>query len=270
MTGQAPLRAATATGTAPVEAESRTAVEKACGLLAAFRHDPDGIVGVSELARRSGLSKSTPFRQLTILERAAMVERVGRGYRIGRSLKALARGALEHQHATLGAELMPYLTEAFEHTRQTVQLGVLDGADIVFLATIRGHHTLATPNNLHLRLPASTTAAGKLLLTHRGATLPPAGGAQPFNKADPASHRSVLRPAGIPQVLRDTVAFDLGDTDKAVWCVAAPVLASHGQPVASLSICAHSGTPLSAAANILVHISRVASRQLQSARTRIR
>lgn len=253
MTGLAPPRAAAATGTAPVDAESRTAVEKACGLLAAFRHDPDGIVGVSELARRSGLTKSTAFRQLTILERAAMVERVGRGYRIGRSLKALARGALEHQHATLVAELMPYLTEAFEHTRQTVQLSVLDGDDIVFLATIRGHHTLATPNTLHLRLPASTTAAGKLLLTHRGTPVPPAGGAQLFGKADPAS-----------------VAFDMGDTDKAVWCVAAPVLASHGQPVASLSICAHSGTPLSAAANILVHIARVASRQLQSARTRIR
>lgn len=264
MTGPAPpptdaeahsvaVRAPAATGAAPADADSRTAVEKACGLLAAFRHTPDGVVGVSELARRSGLTKSTAFRQLTILERTAMVERVGRGYRIGRSLKALARGALEHQHATLVAELMPYLTEAFEHTRQTVQLSVLDGDDIVFLATLRGHHTLATPSSLHLRLPAATTAAGKLLLAHRGTPVLPTGDARLVGKADPAS-----------------VVFDMGDTDKAVWCVAAPVAASHGQPVASLSICARSGTSLSAAANILFHISRVASRQLQTARARVR
>ncbi len=238
-------RVRAATGTAPIETEGRTAVEKACVLLSAFSHHPDGVIGVSELARRSGLTKSTAFRQLNILERAAMVERVGRGYRIGRGIKALAHGAIEHEHTTLIAELTPYLVEAFEHARQTVQLGVLDGDDIVFLATIRGHHTLATPNHPRLRLPAHTTAGGRLLLAYRGTPLPAVGTAH------------LLR--------RQSVAFDIGDTDTRVCCVAAAITtSSYGPPLASISICAPTGTSLAAAANILIHISRVASRHLKA------
>ena len=234
------------------DTDSRTAVEKACVLLSAFNHQPGSVVGVSELARRSGLTKSTAFRQLTILERADMVERVGRGYRIGRTLRTLAGSAVEYEHSPLTAELLPYLVEIFEHTRHTVQLGVLDGSDIVFLTTVRGHHTLATPTHPRLRLPARTTAAGKVLLAYRGIDA-----ATPDIAAPIASGRST-------EIRRQPVAYDIGETNKAVCCVAAPITTGDGPPTAAISICAPNGTPLRGAANVLIRISRVASRRLQT------
>ena len=48
--------------------DSRTAVDKALAILRAFGDEAGSGVGVSELARRTDLSKSTAFRLLGILE----------------------------------------------------------------------------------------------------------------------------------------------------------------------------------------------------------
>ena len=48
--------------------DSRTAVDKAMALLNSFREEALTGVGVSELARRSNMSKSTAFRVLSMLQ----------------------------------------------------------------------------------------------------------------------------------------------------------------------------------------------------------
>lgn len=63
--------------------DDRAAIDKAFSLLVAFGSDAATGLGVSELARRTRLSKSTAFRVLGMLERNAMVERVGKNYRLG-------------------------------------------------------------------------------------------------------------------------------------------------------------------------------------------
>jgi IclR helix-turn-helix domain len=57
--------------------DDRAAVDKAFSLLVAFGDEASTGVGVSELARRASLSKSTAYRVLGMLERNAMVERIG-------------------------------------------------------------------------------------------------------------------------------------------------------------------------------------------------
>jgi IclR family transcriptional regulator, KDG regulon repressor len=57
--------------------DDRAAIDKAICLLSALGEYGGWGLGVSELARRSQLSKSTAFRVLGMLERNAMVERVG-------------------------------------------------------------------------------------------------------------------------------------------------------------------------------------------------
>ena len=56
--------------------DDRAAVDKAFSLLVAFGAEASTGVGVSELARRASLSKSTAYRVLGMLERNAMVERI--------------------------------------------------------------------------------------------------------------------------------------------------------------------------------------------------
>jgi DNA-binding IclR family transcriptional regulator len=253
--------------TVAVDRESLTAVEKACVLLSAFARHSDRVVGVSELARIAGLTKSTTFRQLCILERAAMVERSGRGYRIGRSLRALARGVMDSEHIKLAHALMPYLVEAFETTRQTVQLSVLDETDIIYLGTIRGHRTLPVPSNSGRRIPALRTASGKLLLAYRA--VPPSIVTDPRPRsATVFLHTSTPSQAELAAIRRRGIAFDTGNTTEGTCCVAAPITANTGEALAAISICAPCGTNLNSIANVLERIAHAASvhlRQLTAA-----
>ncbi len=251
------------TQTAGGDRDTRTAVEKACVLLSAFERYFDRAVGVSELARSAGLTKSTTFRQLCILERAAMVERSGRGYRIGRSLRALARGVTDREHVRLADTLMPYLVEAFEITRQTVQLGVLDGTDIIYLRTVRGHRTLQAPSNLDGRIPAQRTAGGKLLLAYLAAPAPSIVTVPRPQNAAMFEHMPSPVQADLFEIRRRGIAFDRGCTTVGACCVAAPITAATGEPLAALSICAPCGTNLDAIANVLERIARTASLHLR-------
>lgn len=243
---------------------TRSAVEKACILLSAFGRYSDRTVGVSELARSAGLTKSTTFRQLSILERAAMVERSGRGYRIGRSLRALARGVIDMEHSKLADALVPYLIEAYEITRQTTQLGVLDETDIIYLRTIRGHRTLPAPSNMDGRIPAQQTAAGKLLLAYRAASALRMVTDPRVQNGTLFTHKSSSPfQAELAEIRRRALAFDRGSTTVGVWCVAAPITAATGVPLAAMSICTPCDTNLDAIANVLGRIAGAASSHLR-------
>lgn len=63
--------------------DDRAAIDKAFSLLVAFGDQASSGLGVSELARRTNLSKSTAYRVLGMLERNDMVERIGTAYRLG-------------------------------------------------------------------------------------------------------------------------------------------------------------------------------------------
>ena len=71
--------------TAPVQTsrDGRTAVDKALSLLLSFGLEGCDGLGVSELARRADMSKSTAFRLLGMLQRNGVVERIGSSYRLG-------------------------------------------------------------------------------------------------------------------------------------------------------------------------------------------
>ena len=64
--------------TMTTERDDRAAIDKAFSLLTCFGEQAASGVGVSELARRASLSKSTAFRVLQLLERNGVVERIGR------------------------------------------------------------------------------------------------------------------------------------------------------------------------------------------------
>ena len=84
--------------------DQRTAVDKAMSLLNAFGDDALLGVGVSELARRADLSKSTAFRLLTMLQNNGAVERAIR--------RAAASSANMSSDSTLARLSVPSATAA--------------------------------------------------------------------------------------------------------------------------------------------------------------
>ena len=107
--------------------DDRTAVDKAMSLLNAFGNDSMVGVGVSELARRADLSKSTAFRLLGMLQRNGAVERAGNAYRLGKMIQDLGTTQESALHGRMRDALTPYLADLYELTKQTVHLAVLQG-----------------------------------------------------------------------------------------------------------------------------------------------
>lgn len=224
--------------------DDRAAIDKAFSLLVAFGGEAATGLGVSELARRTSLSKSTAFRVLGMLERNAMVERVGKNYRLGARLHDLGRAVYAPGHDRLRDVLLPYLTELFEMTRHTVHLATLHGTDVVYLAKLYGHRTAAAPSRIGGRLPASCTGVGKVLLAYDPDAAATALAA-PLHQLTPRSIvDSAALSAELERIRHEGVATDQEESRMGMHCIAAPVLARNGRPLAAMSVSTPRGTDL--------------------------
>jgi IclR family KDG regulon transcriptional repressor len=234
--------------------DDRAAIDKAFSLLVAFGGDASTGLGVSELARRTSLSKSTAFRVLGMLERNAMVERVGKNYRLGSRLHELGREVYAPGQDRLRDVLLPYLTELFEMTRQTVHLATLHGTDVLYLAKLYGHRTVTAPSRIGGRLPATCTSIGKVLLAY-DPDAAAAALAEPLPRLTP---RSIIDPGRMADELtairRLGVATDVEESRIGVQCVAAPVLGRNGKPLAALSVSVPMGTDMRVITTTLRHV----------------
>jgi DNA-binding IclR family transcriptional regulator len=138
-------------------------VTKALRLLDVFRSEGP-VLGVSELARRAGVAKSTAFRLLALLEEAELVEREGRGYRLSWRLFELGNTVQHRWPSGLREIAAPWLTEVFVRSNHVVHLTVLDGSDVLFLDKVSGPKSMRIPSSVGARLPATVSASGKVML----------------------------------------------------------------------------------------------------------
>lgn len=216
--------------------DTRTAVDKAMALLKAFEDDGSVGVGVSELARRCDLSKSTAFRLLGILARNGAVERAGSSYRLGPMLFGLADPQPTPHIDFLNETLTPYLAKLFELTRQTVHLAVLVGTEVNYLNKLHAQFRVNSPSRIGGRAPAYCTAVGKIMLSYDHDAMEAVLGGHlepwtPHTITDPAQLRRELE-----QVRETNIAFDRQEIMLGLNCIAAPVMSPARLPVASFSV----------------------------------
>ncbi|GGL80728.1 IclR family transcriptional regulator [Glutamicibacter protophormiae] len=224
------------TRTALSARDNRTAVDKAMALLNAFGEQATTGVGVSELARRADLSKSTAFRLLASLQNNDAVERAGNAYRLGRMIQDLGTTQESDLHARLRDALTPYLVNLYELTRQTVHLAVLQGTDVVYLNKLYGQLTVRSPSRIGGRAPSYCTAVGKILLAYD----PSAASRAMDEEMHAWTANTITDPdllaRELAMVQRNNLAFDREEILMGLNCVAAPVFSTSGQVVAALSV----------------------------------
>ncbi|SFR38187.1 DNA-binding transcriptional regulator, IclR family [Microbacterium azadirachtae] len=230
------------TQSTPRERDERTAVDKAISVIKSFGKDAHVGLGVSELARRAGLSKSTTFRLLGMLERNGVVERAGTAYRLGRIFQEIGAQLSTPDQDRVRDLLTPYLADLYEATRGTVQLAVLSGEHVVYLNKLEGHQRLRTPSRIGGRMPAYCTAVGKVLLAHNAAAQD-ATFQMPRHAWTPSTivGEDALR-AELWRVRQSGVAIDRGESLERLTCVAAPVMGPGGEPIAAISVSGDAAT----------------------------
>ena len=233
----------TTTAVEPIR-DDRASIDKAFSLLSTLSEHGGCALGVSELARRTQLSKSTAFRVLGMLERNAMVERVGAKYRLGTRLHELGKSVYAPGQDRIRDLLLPFLADLYEITRHTAHVASLHGTDVVYLAKLYGHRTAATPSRIGARLPAHCTAVGKVLLAYDPAATTDALSTQLHRLTRHSICDTETLATELAQVRRDGVALDQEESQVGVICVAAPVMGQSGRPLVAMSVCAPRGTDM--------------------------
>lgn len=224
---------------APADASaSDTSAGKALALLRAFR-ECSGSASLTELAICAGQPKSTAHRLLAILCDAGFVDRRDNVYYLRWSMLELGALAMGGEAYALRETALPYLTDLFQCTQQTVHLAVLDGPDVVYLEKLHRDGSVIVPTRVGSRLPAHACALGKVLLAYASPAEIAAVARRPLRKIAP---RTVAvagsLTAELVRIRRDGLAHEFEEACVGVACVAAPVLDASGRAVAAVSVCA--------------------------------
>ncbi len=151
----------------PAKPNHSQSLERGLAILSSFTSTRPHL-GVSELAREVGLSRSSTHRYIATLAALGYLEqdRPTRKYRLGPKVLDLGFSAINSME--LRAIAAPYLQDLSDETAHTVNMAVLDGVDIVYIERCRtssqGQREIDL--NLHVgsRLPAYCTSMGKVLL----------------------------------------------------------------------------------------------------------
>lgn len=219
---------------------SLTSVNKALEVLDAFR-TAGPTVGVSELARATGMAKSTVFRLLTQLGRGGYVEHCGAEYSLSARAFELGNAVAFARPGGLREAAARHLGELFLRSRYVVHLGVLVGPEVLYLDKLVGPQGPNVPSEVGSRLRASCSALGKVMLPFGNPNELRQlleGGLSPrtrFSKVAPGLFMAELK-----RVHELGVAFDREEAALGVTCVAAPVLID-GRAVAAVSVSGPTG-----------------------------
>ena len=178
-----------------------------------------GPMTVSEVARATGLAKSSVSNLMSTLAVAGMVRPAGHGWLLGYRVLELGQSALastdlvsEFHRLTLRN---PVLRE------ETVLIAVLDGLDVLYLARHNGNQPVRLATDIGHRLPAVVTSLGKAML----AGLPDddldarLAGVDHMPQLTPRSYRTLteLR-ADLAQVRRRGYAVDDEQNTRGITC----------------------------------------------------
>lgn len=217
-------------------AELTRSVSRAIGVLLCFSHkEPE--LSLTEISMKLGIHKSTLHRLLGTLESERFVQRdaVSGKYRLGTRLLELA--SLVADSNDLQERARPHLYHLAERCNETVDLSILDGAEVVYLEVMESTQRVKLAARPGERLPAYSTASGKAFLAYLpGAaveTVLPSEFAR-YAEGTLTSRSALTRDL---QATRERgFAVSLQEHESGINAVAAPVLDSRLYPIAAVAV----------------------------------
>ncbi|GAA2022449.1 IclR family transcriptional regulator [Nocardiopsis rhodophaea] len=210
-----------------------------------------GPVSATAIAAELGLPRSSVYQLLEAMAEEGFVTHLPEEHRWGLGLAAFEIGSAYLRHDPLERLARPLLERLTEETGATAHLGVLHGADTLYLLKEQPPHAPTLITGVGVRLPAHLTASGRALLAH----LPRAQVRALYPTSDSFVTRTGLGPAS-PSELRELLgrerrqgyAIEEGQVTEGFSSVAAAAFDHNGTPVASISLTIPSARPVTPAA----------------------
>jgi DNA-binding IclR family transcriptional regulator len=195
-------------------------------------------IALSELSKRVGLHNSTTFHIVKTMVSLGYVRQMRdtKRYHIGQPLFGLAAGALDE--IEMVNQAMPVLEALSQETGESCHFSVRSGDAVMVMARTSGQGAFQLTNRAGVLRPAHCTALGKVILaSFRPDQLERFLGHAELKAYSPKSitEPDLLR-REIAEVRRSGIAFDDGEFDAEVRCVAVPVLDFSGQTLGAIGV----------------------------------
>jgi IclR family transcriptional regulator, acetate operon repressor len=205
-------------------------VERVLALLTSFDEIRTEL-GVTEMARLLGVHKSTASRLAATLERAGLLARYGRRYRLG--FEVIRLGTVALHSFDLIASMQAAMDKLSRHTGETINLAVPAGSDILNVAEVPSTFILScTGGWTGRRTKPHAVANGKVLLAYGAIPMPRQ--LERYTEHTITTREALA--AELEGVRLDGYATAVAELEDGLVAVASPVFDADGTCVAALSI----------------------------------
>lgn len=200
---------------------------------------PDNSLGVSEIARRLGMSKTVVYRILRSLQSRGLVasDAPNHGYRLGPAATAVGARAL--RDSTLRGAALPVLGRLQEESGETTTVSELVVASRVYIDQIPSREEIKMTVEIGRRFPLHAGASSKTILAFARPELREKVFSEPLQALTPrtpVSRRDLE--VELQRIREDRVAASLGERQHGTGSVSAPVFGVDGYAIGSISVCA--------------------------------
>jgi IclR family pca regulon transcriptional regulator len=218
-------------------------LERGLAILGCFTPEHP-VLGIADIADGLGMSRSTTHRYVITLVALGFLEQgVSRKYRLGLRVTDLGMSALNS--TGLREHARPFLEELRQRTSYTVNIAVLDGAEILYVDRARSFRRGQNLIDLNLRpgsrLPAYCTSMGKVLL----ANLPESEQHALIDNMtllrrgpNSITSKKALR-SELEHVLEEGMAVNDEELAAGLYSISAPVRSESREVVAAVNLAAH-------------------------------
>jgi DNA-binding IclR family transcriptional regulator len=209
-------------------------IERAFAVLGALA---DGPVGVTDVAARVELPKSTVARLLGSLAREGAVEQVpGESrYRLGERLALLTAGVRPTRG--LVATARPHLVELARITGEAAGLSVPDGSTMHYVDQVESANPVQVRDWTGTRIPMHAVSSGQVVLANMSPALLDRLLSQPLERFTSRTLTDVnALEARLHDVKRDGFAWAREEYAEGITSIAAPIAGSEGEVVAAVHV----------------------------------
>lgn len=242
-------------------ASGESVLTRAVRILEAFTPD-DTVLSVTQIARRARLHPATTSRLVAELEAHGLLAREpDRRVRVGVRLWELALRA--SPALSLREAAMPFMEDAHAVLGQHVQLGLLDGADVLFVERLSAPGAVINLTRIAGRLPLHVSSSGLVLLAFGERELQEQVLSRPLARytAHTLSSPAALR-AALAEVRRQEFACLPGHVHPDALGIAVPVRDGTGAVIAALAAIVPVGTARQPVTGVLATAARGITRVL--------
>jgi IclR family pca regulon transcriptional regulator len=207
-------------------------------ILESFDRDAIDEMSLSEMARRIGVSRSSAFRLVHTLQRLGYLEREDetKNYRLGARVMSLGYSFLASKDI---AELArPDLQRLRNATRCSTHLGILDGAEVIYIARFAAHKPVSAMIAVGARVPAHATTMGRIILAFKPAAyVAEHFGGRPLAKFSEQTPVTLEALAGMLDAdRRRGYVISHSNFEAGIASIAAPIFDAKGEIVGAINV----------------------------------